>query len=998
MNGAGSYSENFDTLPIAEASNTWTDDTTLNAWYSNRVVILADTGSTTSGGLRGYGALDSTERALGSLGSGSANPVIYGVLLYNSGSVPVEISSITYTGEQWRVGGTNAVDNTLSVDYQVYDTDPSAGLDLSLGSWSAIPTANFSSITDNGTAGELDGNAPENQLAVDSGSIQIVVPAGQYVVVRWSDPDNSSSDNGLAVDDLNIQWVESTGVDVLPPELVSTTPADDSVTVPVETVEAGDTLVALFNENIQVGTGIINIREVDGDAIVDSIDVTDDFNFFAFDNEADITLGTSLEQGKAYYVEIPSGAILDLEGNAFAGTTATDWNFEVPAPAGPPSVVVNKILNGAPDTVELLVIADGTPGTELDMRGMILKDFSGSGDNGGRYLFTDDALFSDLTAGTLITVVSGSSVSSDTDDSDFTLTLGLEDPVYFTHLAGGFDIANTDMVMIKAAGSDEAGVLGGIHALVAGSHPLAADFTGAKLTSEFGGSNSIIYANNSTSTLDDYNGSDTSLVPSTELSFGAPNNGENAIYIASLRGTNPADGDGAAFVVNTTDTSMFNSLQMFDDGQTGQSATVFINATISSVTLSDVTVEVPSVLGTPTVGTVSLSGSGATSATFGVSGQTITISNAAVTDVDDLQVTVTGLSTPVPVAGETGNYPFQVSTTASGGSLMPIANQPAAHVIAPIIGMRGINANGVAVEAGTVVAVEGVSTEQDFGNTGTSNFSAFIQDSTAGVNIFSSSEDPMLVRGNRFAIVGTVAQFNGLTEIVPLSASSVVALGADVEPAPVTVSLATLLENPEDYEGRLITVEALSYVSGTWGLGQTVKLEDSSSNRLDIRIQGGSSAATEPVYPASITGVLGQYDTSSPYNASYQLMPRDEADVVGGVSGGGYADWAALNGVTEGPDGDDDMDGIANLIEYALGLDPQVGNGSPGTFDGSTLSFTKSATERTDVTYTIETSSDLGVSDPWTPVTADTNDASTISYTLPTSGARLFARLVVTQN
>ncbi len=117
-----------------------------------------------------------------------------------------------------------------------------------------------------------------------------------------------------------------------------------------------------------------------------------------------------------------------------------------------------------------------------------------------------------------------------------------------------------------------------------------------------------------------------------------------------------------------------------------------------------------------------------------------------------------------------------------------------------------------------------------------------------------------------------------------------------------------------------------------------------------------------------------------------------------GTSGGGYSDWVTDNEVTLGPDGDDDGDGISNLVEYALGLDPQVPDGSPGSFDGSTLSFAKTAGQRTDITYEIETSTDLGIADPWEVVTPDLNDSTVISFTLPTAEARLFARLKVTQN
>lgn len=202
------------------------------------------------------------------------------------------------------------------------------------------------------------------------------------------------------------------------------------------------------------------------------------------------------------------------------------------------SVVVNKYQNSGTtnDIVELLVIQNN-----LDMRGMILKDFSGNmvNDNGGKYQFTNNALWSSLPTGTLI-VLRNNSTTSDTTigGTDYNLDIGLQDTTYFSNVGGGssFDISQTEMVMIKAAGSGAAGVTGSIHALAGGT--AGAQFTSAptpKLrATQTSGTGQFVYANNSTQSLADFNGTDATGA-ATGLTFGAGNNANNTAYINSLR-------------------------------------------------------------------------------------------------------------------------------------------------------------------------------------------------------------------------------------------------------------------------------------------------------------------------------------------------------------------------------------------------------------------------------------------------------------------------------
>jgi hypothetical protein len=131
--------------------------------------------------------------------------------------------------------------------------------------------------------------------------------------------------------------------------------------------------------------------------------------------------------------------------------------------------------------------------------------------------------------------------------------------------------------------------------------------------------------------------------------------------------------------------------------------------------------------------------------------------------------------------------------------------------------------------------------------------------------------------------------------------------------------------------------------------------------------------------------------------------PNNDAGVIDFqlVSGPviGYGPWATSNLVLEGEDGDDDKDGILNLVEYALGLDPQAGNPAPGTFIGNTMSFTKGPgpKEAYDLTFKIQTSTTLEAGS-WSDAAA-TETLNGISFTLPPGepGGKLFGRLLVTR-
>ncbi|MEG3838139.1 Ig-like domain-containing protein, partial [Microcoleus sp. Z1_C3] len=127
-------------------------------------------------------------------------------------------------------------------------------------------------------------------------------------------------------------WNFSTVADTTPPTAASFTPADNATNIAV----AAD-LVVTLSEAVQKGTGNIVIKKVSDNSVVETIDVTS-ANVTVTGSSVTINPTANLVEGTDYYVEIAAGAIKDLAGNNYAGTTgAATWNFSTVADTTPPT-------------------------------------------------------------------------------------------------------------------------------------------------------------------------------------------------------------------------------------------------------------------------------------------------------------------------------------------------------------------------------------------------------------------------------------------------------------------------------------------------------------------------------------------------------------------------------------------------------------------------------------------------------------------------------------
>ena len=497
-------------------------------------------------------------------------------------------------------------------------------------------------------------------------------------------------------------------------------------------------------------------------------------------------------------------------------------------------------------------------------------------------------------------------------------------------------------------------------------------FLGAKLKG--GNAAPSAVALNSTSQLADFgvSGSAASTdisvtIPEVDLNFESWNNGTNETYIKALRGV--IDGTGSALVQNATLGSAFSGQNLFARSSSGQSVAIAYTPTSTVAPIVSLSIEVPAGFGVPEQGNVNVTGTGAVSATVSVLGQMVTLEGLVVSNPDTVTVTISGLVTPDTALSitDSGAYQFPMQSQGQGGALAPLGSSPTARVVVPIANIRNADPTAfVPVLLGQTVAVEGVCS---VGRLGTGNTNSALQDATHGVTIFSQSAVPgPQTRGNRYAVVGTVAQFNGLVQLSLSNPSLVFDLGFVGDPVPVTISVAEFNANGLIYQSRVIRIENLSYVSGTWASSQNLVLQDSLANQVTVRIQSGSTATTPPTtYPVSITGIAGQFDNVSPFDAGFQLQPRDQADVVSGGASA-YDTWAddfgldpaVTTGLTAGaPTADPDGDSFTNAQEYAFGTNPTQGNGSLLSTTASGGNLVVTWLQRSDVTYSVQSTGNL---------------------------------------
>ncbi len=339
------YNQNFD----GSLASTGTTGSTLPAgWLFSESGTNANTtygidnGASNTGNTFSYGTTGSADRAFGGLRSGNLVPTIGVGFTNNSGNTITSIS-VNYYGERWRAGATSRVDSLL-FQYSTTATGIATGTFTSVNQLSyGVPGA--TAIT------ALDGNATANRTNIMYTITGLSIPNGTTFYFRWNDYDATGADDGLAIDDVIINFNGNTLPTCTAPTVqpgalsftnittnsfsVSFAPASPAPDEYLAVISTSATLSALpangtvYNTDDGIGNGIVAYRGSGTSFTETNLSSGTTYYLFIF------ALSSNCSNGPVY-----------LTSNPATGSQATTTPPVCVAPAGQVSNLVFSTITG----------------------------------------------------------------------------------------------------------------------------------------------------------------------------------------------------------------------------------------------------------------------------------------------------------------------------------------------------------------------------------------------------------------------------------------------------------------------------------------------------------------------------------------------------------------------------------------------------------------------------------------------------------------------------
>ena len=160
----------------------------------------------------------------------------------------------------------------------------------------------------------------------------------------------------------------------------------------------------------------------------------------------------------------------------------------------------------------------------------------------------------------------------------------------------------------------------------------------------------------------------------------------------------------------------------------------------------------------------------------------------------------------------------------------------------------------------------------------------YIQDAQAGIAVYPgvdwASWPSAPLRGDLVTVSGVITEFNGLLEIGPTLTAVTVNSSNNTLPTP---QLVTPNMVAEAYEGELVTVDNVVFdLAGSVISGNSTYTYNANGQSGVIYIRAGSVlvGTNLPASAITLVGIVSQFDATAPFDAGYQILPRDENDFI----------------------------------------------------------------------------------------------------------------------
>lgn len=198
----GTYAQDFGSANITS----WTNNTTFPGWYISGTFVgqanlSGSANSFNSGGFYSYNC--GSDSKIGSRASGSSGTLRMGVVLRNTTGQVIRSIRVSYTGFQMSLASNGGAVNTTTFDYLVSTTAPA----ITAGGGTGVTALNFTQLQSTTTGGGTQINwYPCTQSAAKSTCIPVTIANNSYILLRWSDVDDSNNDHHMAIDNIQVAF------------------------------------------------------------------------------------------------------------------------------------------------------------------------------------------------------------------------------------------------------------------------------------------------------------------------------------------------------------------------------------------------------------------------------------------------------------------------------------------------------------------------------------------------------------------------------------------------------------------------------------------------------------------------------------------------------------------------------------------------------------------------------------------------------------------------